>query len=268
MLHINDVIDYLSRLAPLSLAETWDNVGLLIGDRSRPVQRVMTCLTVTEDVVREAVERGVHLIVSHHPVLFRPVQKLTADEPEGRLMLMILEAKIAVYSPHTGYDNAEEGINRQLAEQLELTGIQPLRPLSDSPPHTANDLCGGGRCGTLPQPLKLSELLDVVKDRLAINRLQFTGNSDDRIERLGIACGSAAEFIRDAVSQQCQALLLGEARFHSLLEAESVGLALILVGHYASERPAVERLADTIGREFASLEVWASANERDPLRWT
>ncbi|MEX0728792.1 MAG: Nif3-like dinuclear metal center hexameric protein [Planctomycetaceae bacterium] len=272
MLPLHDVIDFLSRLAPLSLAETWDNVGLLIGDRSQPVQRVMTCLTLTEDVAREAVDRGVQLVVSHHPVLFRPVQRLTADNPEGRLLLTIIGAKIAVYSPHTGYDSAAEGVNRQLAERLELSDIQPLRPLPEPHPTAATNhsdiLHGGGRRGSLSPPMKLFDLLEIVKNRLGIAALQYTGDDDQPIERLGIACGSAAEFISDAVAQECQALLLGEARFHSLLEAQAAGLALILVGHYASERPAVEQLAAKIGREFASLDVWASEAERDPLRWS
>ncbi len=260
MYHVHEIVEYLSRLAPLSLAEDWDNVGLLVGDREQPVLRVMTCLTLTDDVAREAIAGDVQMIVTHHPVLFRPVQRLTSDTPEGRLLLQIMGARIAVYSPHTGYDGALKGINQQLAEQLELTDIAPLRPLEEPS-------CGGGRCGMLPREMSLCELLDVVKARLDIAALQYAGDDHRQIQKIGIACGSAAEFIPDAVQNGCQALVLGEARFHALLEAESAGLSLILAGHYATERPAVERLATMLGEAFTGLSCWASRQERDPLRW-
>ncbi|MFN0195253.1 MAG: Nif3-like dinuclear metal center hexameric protein [Planctomycetaceae bacterium] len=259
MHHLPEIIEYLSRLAPLSLAEEWDNVGLLVGDRQQPVAKVMTCLTLTADVAREAIENDVQLIVSHHPVLFRPVQRVTSETPEGRLLLQIMAARIAVYSPHTGYDSALRGINQQLAERLELQEIAPLRPIETT--------CGGGRCGMLPRELTLRELLDCVKQRLGIASLQFTGDEHRLIHKVAVACGSAAEFIPDAVQNGCQALLLGEARFHSLLEAESAGLSLILAGHYATERPAMELLAMLLGEAFAGLTVWASRRECDPLRW-
>lgn len=266
MPQVNDIIEFLSRLAPLSLAETWDNVGLLVGHRSENVERVMTCLTLTEDVAREAAERGVQLVVSHHPLMFKPVQKLTGDTPEGRILLTLIRSGIAVYCPHTGYDSAVEGINGQLAELFELADIRPLRPLDERHPLGATT-AGGGRYGRLPQPTRLADLLTTVKSRLGLPALQYTGDDDQPIERLGIACGSAAEFMADAIQQNCQALLLGEARFHALLEAEATGLALIVIGHYASERPAVERLAARIASEFPALDVWASETECDPLRW-
>src|SRR3989440_11682102 len=99
MLTVAAVIDHLERLAPPALAADWDNVGLLLGDRAAPVRRLMTCLTVTPEVVDEAVARQVGLIVSHHPILFRGAKRLTADNAEGRMLLALSRAGGAVYSP-------------------------------------------------------------------------------------------------------------------------------------------------------------------------
>src|SRR5262245_16435797 len=118
MPRVADLVACLERLAPPKLSEEWDNVGLLVGDRTQPVASVLTCLTLTPDVAREAIERRVSLVVSHHPVLFRAVKRLTADDPQGRMLLDLIAARIAVYSPHTGYDSADEGINRQIAARL------------------------------------------------------------------------------------------------------------------------------------------------------
>ncbi len=119
---------YLERFAPCATAADWDNVGLLLGDPAADVSRVMTCLTVTPDVSAEAVREGADLIVSHHPVLFRGAKKLTATNPDGRAVLPLLRAGIAVYSPHTAFDNCTGGINDGLCTRLGLRNVVPLSP--------------------------------------------------------------------------------------------------------------------------------------------
>ena len=125
---VADVAAFLDRFAPPATAAEWDNVGLLVGDPTDPADRVMTCLTVTPNVVAEAVADGVNLIVSHHPVLFRGAKKLTAGTPDGRLLLPLVRNKVAAYSPHTAFDNCPGGINDGLAARLGLSGVKPLRP--------------------------------------------------------------------------------------------------------------------------------------------
>jgi dinuclear metal center YbgI/SA1388 family protein len=124
---VASVVELLERFAPLHLAAEWDNVGLLLGDRAARVQRVMTCLTLTPDVAEEAIESKVRLIVTHHPILFRPLKRLTAAHPEGRMLMALIRAGIAVYSPHTAFDNTTGGINDILARRLALTEVVPLR---------------------------------------------------------------------------------------------------------------------------------------------
>ena len=121
------VIEFLERLAPPALAADWDNVGLLLGERTAEVRRIMTCLTVTPDSAAEAVAEGAGLIVTHHPILFRAVKRLTDATPEGRTLLALARAGVAVYSPHTAFDDAEDGINALLARRLGLIGVGPLR---------------------------------------------------------------------------------------------------------------------------------------------
>jgi dinuclear metal center YbgI/SA1388 family protein len=124
---VGSIIDELGQLAPLTLAAEWDNVGLLLGDRTAEVRRVMTCLTVTPESAAEAIEAGVQLVVTHHPVLFRAVKRLTADTAEGKLLAGLIRAGVAVYSPHTAFDDAAGGINESIARRLGLTGVVPLR---------------------------------------------------------------------------------------------------------------------------------------------
>ena len=268
MITVSEVAQFLGEFAPLTLAEGWDNVGLLVGDASRPVDRVLTCLTVTPDVVAEAVALRVDLIVSHHPMLFKPVQRLVATDPQGAMLLTLIGAGIALYSPHTAFDRAAAGINQQLAERFGLLGVHPLR-IKPNPVNLAVPLMegasGAGRFGDLPQPCTLDELCESSKQLLSVPRLQRVGSPTAMIRRLGVACGAAAEFIPDALAAGCDALLTGEARFHDCLRARDSGLALILPGHYATERPAVETLADVLQKRFAEVIVTASVQECDPV---
>jgi dinuclear metal center YbgI/SA1388 family protein len=127
MLTVAAVIDHLERLAPTRQAADWDNVGLLLGDRAGPVNRIMTCLSVTPASASEAVDRQVSLIVTHHPILFRAAKRLTTDNAEGQMLLDLARAGVAVYSPHTALDNAAGGINDLLARKLGLVEVGPLR---------------------------------------------------------------------------------------------------------------------------------------------
>ncbi len=127
MITVTALIDFLNQFAPLRLAADWDNVGLLLGDGAAEVQRVMTCLTVTPESAAEAVESGAQLIVTHHPVLFRAVKRLTTATPEGRMLLALIRAGVAVHSPHTAFDNTHDGINDSLARKLGLQDVTPLR---------------------------------------------------------------------------------------------------------------------------------------------
>jgi dinuclear metal center YbgI/SA1388 family protein len=126
---VADVADFLRSLAPLHLAASWDNVGLLLGEEDvAVVERIMTCLTVTPETAVEATNEGVQLLVTHHPIFFRPVKRLTAQTPEGSMLLALASHGVAVYSPHTAWDNAAGGINDLLAQKLGLTQVTPLRP--------------------------------------------------------------------------------------------------------------------------------------------
>ena len=255
MLIVADLCKFLEAFAPAELAAEWDNVGLLVGDRAQKVERVMTCLTITPASAAEAIRESADLIVTHHPLPFRPLKRMTADEPAGRMLLDLIRAGVAIHSPHTAFDSAAAGINQQFAEGLGLTEIKPI----DSE---------AGRFGQLPRPHTLAELADVLKRFLKITGLHVVGPADKRITQVGIACGSAGEFLGAAIDRGCQALITGETRLHTCYEAEARGIGLLLTGHYASERFGVESLARTLAAQFPALAVWASRDERDPVRWT
>jgi dinuclear metal center YbgI/SA1388 family protein len=259
MLPLESIVRFLRELAPLRLAEAWDNVGLLIGDPNRPIERVMTCLTITPHSAAEAVSEAADLIVSHHPLPFRPLGRVTTETTPGRLLLDLAASRVAVYSPHTAWDSAAEGINQQLARGLKLRGIAALVPAVEGQ--------GTGRWGWLEDSLTLDALADQVKQMLGLERVQVVGARDRLVRTVAVGCGSAGELLEPARQAGCDAMLTGEASFHACLEAEAQDMGLVLAGHYGSERLGVERLAELLTVQFPGLEVWASRREHDPLRW-
>ena len=248
---------FLEQLAPFHLAEDWDNVGLLVGHRDRSVTKLMTCLTVTPASAAEVIETHAELIVTHHPMPFLATKRLTADTTVGRMLLDLIAAGVAVFSAHTAFDSAAEGINQRLAAGLQLRGITPLVPHPEG--------LGAGRLGWLADPLPLEQLAGRLKQFLKIEHLQLVGDPKQTVRTVAVACGAAGELLDAARQNDCDAMVVGEARFHTCLEAESLGIALLLPGHFASERFAMECLADVLVRQFPDVHVWPSRREKDPI---
>jgi dinuclear metal center YbgI/SA1388 family protein len=289
MVMLADVVAFLERFAPPQLAEDWDNVGLLAGDPRAPVRRLMTCLTITPATADEAVQQRAELIVSHHPLPLRPTRRFTTETTQGRLLWQLLGARIAIYSPHTGFDSASSGINQRLADMLALHGVVPLQPRGAANAEqaaggsSANSgrgadsaaacgapspaQAGAGRYGELRRAETLRQFARRIKRALGQSTVQIVGDPQRRIRRVAVACGSAGELLHDAIRLQCDCFVLGETRFHTCLEAEAQHVALVLTGHYASERFAVEQLALVLAEQFPQVHCWASRQERDPLRW-
>jgi dinuclear metal center YbgI/SA1388 family protein len=273
MPRLHRICSFLERFAPPPLAAEWDNVGLLAGDRAQEIRRAMTCLTITPETVGEAIDEHADLIVAHHPLPFQPVRRITTDTVVGRMLWELLGARAAVYSPHTAFDSAPAGINQRLAEGLGLRGISPLiphpggQPFLSVPDSSITKGLGEGRWGWLEEPVELAEVGRRLKAFLKIDRLQTVGPREQVVRTVAIGCGAAGEFLSAAQANGCDAMVLGEARFHTCLEAEALGIGLLLPGHFASERFAVECLAEVLREQFPTVEIWASRRERDPINW-
>ncbi len=256
---VDSICQTLAQIAPLALAETWDNVGLLVGDRTRSVQRVMTCLTVSPAVVEEAVSQQVDLIVVHHPLPFKAMQRITSDTIAGSMLLRLIASGIAVYSAHTAFDSASDGINQMWADRLGLESVKPLVMADEE------NRIGAGRCGRLPQSVTFKALIRQAAESVGATAPRLVGDAEQPVSKIALACGSGGSFLAAAKRCGCDAMITGEATFHTCLEAESLGIGIGLLGHYWSERFAMEQLATRLAAEDGSLKVWPSRAEHDPI---
>ena len=259
MLRLSEIIAKLQEIAPLRLAENWDNVGLLAGDQAGDVQRVMTCLTVTDVVLEEAIKGDANLIVTHHPIPFKPLNRITSETPTGRILWRAIRHGIAIYSPHTAWDNAPLGINRQLAAMLDLKDIRPINPAAQT--DLAEQGLGTGIVGEFSSPMSIADVWQSLRKSIPNIQPRTVGDPARPIRRLGIVCGSGASLLGQTTRHACDGFLTGEATYHQCLEAESYGMALLLAGHFASESFAMARMADLLSERLPGLKCWASRTE-------
>ncbi|MCU0719945.1 MAG: Nif3-like dinuclear metal center hexameric protein [Pirellula sp.] len=257
MTNLSTLMAGLNSIAPLSLAESWDNVGLLLGDANRTIHTAMTCLTLTQPILEEAIAEKVDLVIPHHPIPFKPLNRLTTGTPTGSVLLKAAENRIAIYCAHTAWDNAENGINRQLADLLQLTNIEPLVPAAPPNPNHV----GSGRCGIFSTPVDAARLRSIFADKLGKVSFRQTHSIDRQIRRVGIVCGSGGSCLDLAAQKGCDCFLTGEATYHQCLEAEARDICLIQVGHHASEFFAMQRMAQLLAKEFSAVRFLCSQSE-------
>jgi dinuclear metal center YbgI/SA1388 family protein len=256
---LNAVLEALQKIAPLELAESWDNVGLLVGDPNASISRVLTCLTLTEEVLHEAIALQVELIVPHHPIPFRPISRITTDDPTGRILFRAMQHSIAIYSPHTAWDNAPQGINRQLADALYLGNLRPINLAND--PALARRELGSGILGDFATPTSIDSLIERLGNKISGMSVRHTDNKSRLVQKVGIVCGSGGSLLARAAQCDCDLFLTGEATYHQCLEAESRGIALLMIGHFASEAFAMKRLATLLASELKGIEATSSQSE-------
>lgn len=259
MATIADAVNCLHAIAPPELAEEWDNVGLLAGDPAQELVAALTCLTLSPDVAQEAIDQRVQLVVTHHPLPFRDVRSLSTDTIDGGTLWRLSRAGVAIYSPHTAYDSAEGGVNDQWAEALALNDVTPLIGEPGA-------RVGAGRIGASPDA-DFAALLARVRAVVGPNAaVRVVPPRDTLPGRVAIACGSGGSLVDAALAERCGTLLTGELGFHECLRCRSLGIGVVLTGHYASERFAVESLAGRLGASLPGVQVTASRVEADPLQ--
>lgn len=260
MVTAGQVMQLLDQLAPPELAESWDQVGLQVGNPAQAVNRVLVSLGVTSGVVDEAVNRGCQMVVAHHPLIFRPLASLRSDRPAEALVLKVVAAGLAVGVAHTNLDRARGGMNDWLADKLGLVDAQPV---------DGHGLAGLARIGHLPRPVSLEEWVQEVARRLGVPALRYVGDPRRPVSKVMSLSGSGGGAVEAARQEGVDALVTGDVKFHQALDALEAGLAVVDAGHFASEALVRARLTAYLqgaARERGwAVEFLPSHSERDPF---
>ncbi|BEL09249.1 Nif3-like dinuclear metal center hexameric protein [Actinoplanes sichuanensis] len=264
-LTVHAVVDALDARFPRSWAESWDRVGLVLGEFEHPVTRVLCVVDCVPETVDQAIELGADLIVAHHPLFLKPVSSIAPDTFKGALVHRLIRAGVALYTAHTNADVANPGVSDALAARLGLSGLRPLVPAEGA---AAGAGRGTGRIGELPEPLTLAALARLTAQRLPVTAagVRAAGDPDALIRTVAVCGGAGDSFLSVAARSGADAYLCADLRHHPVSEhLASGGPALLDVAHWASERPWLDDVAAWL-REVFPVEVLVSDLDTDP--WT
>jgi len=245
MTTIGMIYDFINSIAPFETQMGFDNAGLLIGSRDRQVLRAMVALDATSVVAEQAAANSCQLLITHHPVIFRPAKSIAAESAVYKL----ISSGVNVISAHTNYDIAQDGVNCCLAGALGLSGFS--RP----------EWLECGVTGELPREMSAAQLGQLVADRLGADGVRVTDGGKP-IRRAAIIGGSGGSDIYSLMGK-VDALITGEASHHELLDARENGMTLIVAGHYETESVAMPPLADRLARQFPGVQFFL-AGELNP----
>ena len=247
---VKDIIAVIEEFAPLSIQEGWDNSGLCVGSPEDEVTSALFALDCTEQLVDEAVACGADMIITHHPLIFSGLKKISPEDQVGAAVIKAIKNGIAIYAAHTNADKVIAGVSGAMAAKLGLTDVQILDEDCDG--------TGLGVVGDLSQPLTADEAVALVKEKFGLKMLKASRPSDGLISRVAMCGGSGGSLIGAARRSGAQLYISGDISYHNFFTPE--GFMIMDIGHYESEIEIVNILFSLIMKKFPTFAVRITQN--------
>ena len=246
---VKDIKNAIERLAPCSLAEEWDNVGLMLGDAEQYVSTVFICLDVTSENVQKAIDCDADLIISHHPLIFSPLKNILDTDVSGSIISTLIRNNISVYSAHTNLDKADGGMNDVLADKLALSDVRHFKDGTI------------GRIGELETPVELADFKDFVKNVLDCRSIRYVGTPDETVKTVAVCSGAGGDGIYSAYNEGADVYVTSDIKHHEAQLAYELGINLIDAGHFETENIICEFLKEYLEEIMPDITVFSSDAE-------
>ena len=256
MTTVAEILKYVETLAPRSMKMEWDNVGLLCGSKNTEVTKVLVALDPFEAVCHEAAQIGAQLIVTHHPLIFRPQKAVTDETSIGRSIMFLCREGISAINAHTNLDQVPGGVNDVLAAKLGLQNVEILNPV---------DGVGLLRCGAVEEQ-SMDTFLATVKHSLGCDGLRYV-NSSNCVRKVAVGGGACADEMHEAFAAGCDTFVTSDVKYNQFWDAYDLGMNLIDASHFHTENPVVAVLAEKIAAAFPEIEVKISETHTDCMKY-
>lgn len=248
---LNEFLAAMERIAPKELALDFDNPGLLVEPDHDEIRCVLVALDCTTAVANEAIEMRADLVLAHHPLFFHPVRSMRYGDPDTAAACMLLRNGIGMFAAHTNLDAAHGGVNDALCELLEIDETGTIDE-------------GAGRIGTLKTALPMAAFVAMVETKLHA-AVRLAGDPDAKVKRVAVLGGSGASAIREAAEQKADVFLTGEVKHSDAIDARTLGLNMIVAGHYETERVILEPLIRRLQNECFDVQYKLSRADASPF---
>ena len=268
MLKVSEILSYITEEAPLCWQESYDNSGLLIGDSNALVDKVLLSLDVTEEVIDEAIDNSFHMIISHHPLIFKGVKNILADDATGKMIMKAIKHDISIAAMHTNIDNSFYGVNRVLAEKLGLRDLNILH-LNNSATWRLDDSAtqiGSGMIGVLENEMSELDFLKMIKEKLNVPSIRHSKLLNKNIRKVAICGGSGSFLINDAKRCAADVYLTADLKYHDFFEADNE-ILIIDAGHFETEQFTKQLFADIILKKNPKFAVQISSVKTNSVHY-
>ncbi|ADH84732.1 Nif3-like dinuclear metal center hexameric protein [Desulfurivibrio alkaliphilus] len=266
---VNKLLKLLDSFSPFARTEEWDNTGLLVGDGQREVRGILLALDPTEDLLAECQAHQCNTIITHHPLIFKPLSQLRPDLPPGRLLFTAVHQGINIIACHTNLDVVPGGVSEALALRLGLHNLQVLHPTAP-PPADDREGIGFGRIGELTEPIGGDDFLARLLTALELEAAPVAGPLPAMVRKVAVCGGSGSDLAAAAHRAGADIYVSGEIKHAVARWAEMEEFCLVDAGHYHSENPIIEGLTARLARELAAaghdLPVLSSRRQQSPFR--
>lgn len=260
MVELKKIMSFLNSFAPPEYAESYDNVGLLVGDKEKKVNKVLITLDADENVIKEAEGKKCDLIISHHPLIFKPLSKIVTDDSVSRTVIKLIKCDIPLISMHTNFDSVESGLCDLFLDKI--TDTKNRKSLD------GDEINGCGRIATLKKIIKLSDIIDTIKVEYKLKSVRYIGDLDCEISKIAVCNGGGADFIYTAKENGANLYVSGDFKYHHARFAYENDISLIDVPHYQAEIIFCEYMREILNKEFKNsldilvtdknIDVWKS----------
>lgn len=245
---VREITSVIESFAPLSIQESWDNSGLIIGTPQQEVHGVLLGFDCTPELVDEAVECGADMVVTHHPLIFSGIKRISPEDSVGLAILKAAAAGIAVYAAHTTVDKVLAGVSGTMARRLRLEDIQILEEEPGG--------YGLGAVGNLPQPMDAVRFIEYVKSRFGLKVVRCSRAPEIPVSRVAMCGGSGGSLIEKARMAGAQAYLCGDISYHHFFTTKD--FMVMDIGHFEGEVEIVGILFSLLRKKFPNFAICTS----------
>jgi dinuclear metal center YbgI/SA1388 family protein len=257
---ILEIIQHLETIAPPEYQEDYDNSGLITGNIQAGCTGVLVSLDCTEDVISEAIRKQANLVVSHHPLIFRPIHKIDPSDETGRTLIAAVKADISIYAIHTNLDNILTGVNARIADMLGIVNREFLLKKAGE----AN--VGSGMIGDLKTLIPENQLLNDLKRLFNLKVVRHSRLSGKPVSRVAMCGGAGSFLIPNALEARAEFFITSDVKYHDFFGMEGK-MVIADIGHFESEQFTVDLLHDIILEKFPNFAVLKSGTVTNPVNY-
>lgn len=257
---IRDIAECIEQFAPLSLQESYDNAGLVVGRADDELRGgVLLAVDVTREVLDEAVRLGCGMVVTHHPIIFHPLKRLNSASEVERCVEQAIKNDIALYACHTNLDSARDGMSWRLGSMLRVQGMQVLSPSVEE--------AGFGVVGDLAEPMSVEAFFDMLRERLGVKVIRHSQVVGESVSRVAICTGAGGSCMEAARESGCDVYVTADLRYNDFF-APAGEFMVADIGHFESEFCAIDILFDILSKKFTNFALHKSACAKNPVHYS